>query len=82
MSQVIELPDNIFKKLKRNAEKNGVTPEVWIEDVVDKEFRIANLPRFSDNERAAANQYSRELDRRYAEMMKKKYQKKLNINKK
>lgn len=31
MSQVIELRDELFTKLAREAEKDGLTPEVWIE---------------------------------------------------
>lgn len=31
MSHVIELKDEVFTKLKENAEKDGVTPELWIE---------------------------------------------------
>ncbi|MDQ3491112.1 MAG: hypothetical protein M3449_08630, partial [Acidobacteriota bacterium] len=31
MGQVIELEDEVFTKLKQNAEKDGVTPELWIE---------------------------------------------------
>ncbi|MFN0278520.1 MAG: hypothetical protein ACKVRN_07955 [Pyrinomonadaceae bacterium] len=82
MSNVIVLDDAIFTKLEKNAQKRGVTPEVWIENVVDKEFEIANLPRFSKGERTAANEYSKELDRRYAELMKKKRLKKMGLDKK
>jgi len=82
MSNVIVLNDAIFTKLEKNAQKRGVTPEVWIEDAVDKEFKIAHLPRFSDSERTAANEYSKELDRRYAELMKKKRLKKMGLDKK
>lgn len=35
MSQVIELKDEVFTKLKQKAENDGVTPEVWIEIKVE-----------------------------------------------
>lgn len=34
MSQVIELKDEVFMILKQNAEKDGITPEVWVEKKV------------------------------------------------
>lgn len=82
MSNVIVLDDARFTKLEKNAEKKGVTPEVWIKEVIDQEFELANLPRFSDEERADMHFYSKDLDRRYAETMRKRYQKKLGLDKK
>ena len=49
MSNVIVLNDAVFTKLEKNAEKEGVSPEVWIENVVNQEFKIISLPQFSDS---------------------------------
>ncbi|CAN5440321.1 hypothetical protein BH10ACI2_BH10ACI2_23710 [soil metagenome] len=80
MSSVITIEDSVFTKLEKNAKTKGVTPEVWIENVVDQEFKLANLPRFSDSERVEANKYSKELDRRLGESMKERYRKKMGLD--
>lgn len=82
MSNVIVLNDNIFTKLEKNAERKGVSPEVWIEDIVNQEFTLSNLRRFSDKERAEMNAYSKSLDVRFSEIMKHRYQKKMGIDRK
>jgi hypothetical protein len=82
MSNVIVLDDAVFTKLEKNAEKEGVSPEVWIENVVNQEFMFAHLPKFSDKDRAEMNGFSKDLDRRFAEMMKKRYRKKMGLDRK
>lgn len=82
MSNVIVLNDAVFTKLEKNAAKKGVSPEVWIENVVNQEFKITSLPQFSDKERAEMNAYSKDLDGRFAEMMKKRYRKKMGLDRK
>jgi hypothetical protein len=47
MSQVIELKDEVYTKLKANADKRGVTPEVWIEIIVDNK-ETAKLSNWQD----------------------------------
>ena len=69
MSQVIELKDEVFTQLKRNAEKEGVTPEVWIEIVVEEKAIVFNLPKISDEERAEMHRYSKNLDEKFGKIL-------------
>ncbi len=80
MDSVLVLNEDVLVKLKKNAKKKGVTPEVWIEEVVDREFTLSNLPRFTEQERAKMHEYSKDMDRRYTELMKKKYRKKMGLD--
>ncbi len=75
MSHVIELKDAVFNKLVRNAEKDGVTPEVWIENVVEEKTSILNLPKLSDEDRAEMHRYSKSLDKKLGELLREKMKK-------
>jgi hypothetical protein len=48
MSQVIELKDEVYTKLKANADKRGVSPEVWIEIIVEDDKETAKLTNWKD----------------------------------
>ena len=45
MSQTLELKDEVFTKLKQTADKNGVTPELWIEISIEEESKVLRLPK-------------------------------------
>jgi hypothetical protein len=75
MSQVIELRDDIFARLIRNAEKVGVSPEDWIEAVVDEKAALLELPEISGRERREMHVYSKNLDRKLRDILKAKLRK-------
>lgn len=75
MSHVIELSDAVFTKLIRTAEKVGVSPENWIEAAVDEKAVLLDLPEFSESERQEMHLYSKNLDRRFREIIKAKLRK-------
>ncbi len=82
MNSVIELDKSVYAKLEQNAERKGVTPEVWLENLVDEEFNLANLPRFSDEERERIYRRSQEQDLLFDRIMNEKYEKIMGRSKK
>jgi hypothetical protein len=78
MSQVIELPDEVFTKLKENADKDGVTPEVWIEVKVEENSSLRDdKPKFgiSDQERKELDEFHKRMEKTFDEIMKDKARK-------
>lgn len=80
MGNVIVLDDNVFTKLEKNAEMEGVTPEVWVSMMIDQEFNFASRPRASSKDRANINAYQKILDARLRDAMKLKYRKALGLD--
>ncbi len=78
MSQVIELKDEVYTKLKANADKRGVTPEVWIEIIVDEGTKNLGLPMISDKERQELNEFHNRVDKTIKDGWKRKLQKELS----
>lgn len=72
MSQVIELSDDIFVRAKNIAEKEGVTPEVWIENLIDDQV-AKDILIVTDEDRAEWHRYSKELDKKFGEILKTKF---------
>jgi len=50
MTQFIELRDEVFIKLKKRADKEGVTPEVWLENTIREESKSRNFSKILDEE--------------------------------
>lgn len=78
MSQVIELKDEVFTILKRNAENDGVTPEVWVEKKIKENSNgeVQKKPfEITDEERKELHEYNDELDKRFGKIMRKKLRK-------
>ncbi len=72
MNSAIEFDDATLNKLVKNAKNKGVTPEVWLSDIIEQEYKLSALPRLTREERKSLNEYSRSLDRRFADIMNKK----------
>jgi predicted DNA-binding ribbon-helix-helix protein len=79
MSRTIELKDEVFARLQQIAERDGVTPEVWIEAKLaetdspgGKDSRRLNL---SGDERRKMHEYAKSLDKRFGEILKEKMRK-------
>jgi hypothetical protein len=79
MSQVIELKDEVYTKLKANADKRGVSPEVWIEIIVDEGTENLGLPFISEKERQELTDFHNRADKTIKDGWKRKLQKELSI---
>ena len=76
MSHVIELSEKTYKKVERNARKAGVTPEVWIEKVLNSE--PARLDELTNGERKQLNEFDRRMKKTLGEMWQSKFRKELD----
>lgn len=74
MSHVIELREEVYIRAKISAEKEGVSPEVWIENLID-DRTAENRGEISDEQRAEWHRYSKELDKKFGEALKEKFRK-------
>lgn len=79
MSQTIELKDEVFTKLKQTAERDGVTPEAWIEIKLEEtdSSNGKDSPRLKvgDEERKKMHEYAKSLDKKFGEILKEKMRK-------
>ena len=50
MSQFITLDDELFTKLKKVADKNGLTPEAWLTNVVMNDRKSPETSKIVDEE--------------------------------
>jgi hypothetical protein len=78
MSQVIELKDEVYTKLKENADKRGVTPEIWIEIIVDEGTKNLGLQIISVKERQELTDFHHRVDKKIKDGWKHKIQKELS----
>ncbi|MCU0238120.1 MAG: hypothetical protein MUC29_01650 [Pyrinomonadaceae bacterium] len=78
MSQVIELKDEVYTKLKANADKRGVTPEVWIEIIVEERKNDLGLLNISDKERNQLNEFHNRVEKTIKDGWKRKLKKELS----
>lgn len=77
MSQVIEIKDEVFTKLQKNAANDGVSPEAWIEIVVEEKSNGENLSLISDEDRKQMQKFQKRMDKTLSEMWQKKYRKEI-----
>ena len=77
MSQTLELKDEVFTKLKQTADKNGVTPELWIEISIEEESKVLRLPKISVEERNKLDEFHKKTKTELGKMWKEKYRRQL-----
>lgn len=68
MSQTIELKDEVFTKLKKTAEKDGLTPETWIEVIVEEKAKVLSLPKISEEEKMELRKFHEHTEKKLGEM--------------
>jgi|GEM_PF-5012796 len=78
MSHTIELSEKAFETLRRNAEKAGVTPEVWIETLLaDKALGKSDDRQISDLERKQLNDFDKRMKQKLGEMWQEKFRREI-----
>lgn len=78
MSQTIELKDEVFTKLKKTADRNGVTPEVWIElKIKESSNDEEQKPTVNntDEERKELDEFHQRTEEKFDEIMSEKKKK-------
>jgi hypothetical protein len=80
MSRTIELKDEVFARLQQIAERDGVTPEIWIETLInEKSNGRSQKPtlEITDEERKELHEFHHRMEKKLGEMWREKYRRQL-----